>query len=105
MKKPNDKTFQNALTLAATLATLGASLGVPVQQALAAPPNVTPARTEANQHKDKLNSTNREWQANQHKLNSANPVAGEPDRQFVEKQSVKRRADAPHRKSNMQESE
>lgn len=84
MKKSNSKSFQKTLTFAVTVAALGASLGVPVEQALAAPPTGDPAQMSAPnsgavqgklEKRREMGARQMKWEANQYKENKAKTPA------------------------------
>ncbi len=76
MKKSNSKSFQKTLTFAVTVAALGASLGVPVERALAASPTGDSAQMSGPnsgavqgklENRRKMGARQMKWAANQHK--------------------------------------
>lgn len=81
MKKPNSQSFQKTLVLAATVAALGASLGVPVEQALAAEGGgVGEVRsTGATQHKTEvIRHKTQKWGATQEKWKTKTMLNPQP---------------------------
>ena len=84
MKTSNSKSFQKALTFAATVAALGASLGVPLEQALAASPTGGTDQMSAPnfgavqgklEKRRETGARQMKWKANQYKENKTKTPA------------------------------
>ena len=82
MRKSDSQSLQRTLAFAATVAALGASVGVPVGQALAAPPEQSSAKAGAAavqqkaDRRQEMGAPQTKWKANQGKEKRAKAIGG-----------------------------
>jgi hypothetical protein len=82
MTKSDSQSLQRTLAFAATVAALGASVGVPVDQALAAPPESSAAKAgpgavqQKADRRQEMGAPQTKWKANQGKEKRAKAIGG-----------------------------